>query len=510
MANKQHADWLINGAFRDLTRWKNDNPDKLLDFSRAVFKNIEWEKSYDLRNSDFQGATFDSVKLSNFNFSGVSFYGDRFDKCEFRGCDFTGCSFKNCVFNACGFYDSILKEADFTGVKIDNFTTHGDCISTKWIDADITSLNLNNADAESAQIFNSTMQNCQFTNTKLSNSKMENVKFNQGVFTNADLSESTLKKVMFKGADLTNLFMTNSKLTDVEFESVNLTKARLDWIAAEKTSFVKNCEMVNIDLTSSRFIDSAIRNCDAQNADLNGVKLSGCDLWGTNFSGSNLFEADLTRVNVSTQTRFENVTNAIACRMDKVTLELLGSDQGGLTPGHRRTMKIRDDVVELRRDFSGYRRSLHAISVLIFVAPYLWFLIKQCLRIRYFSIDPETESVPLLILLYRYVVSHGQGDSWHLQTDHNAIYVFLFITALFYIGLRSILWVKTLNLEHEQNVTELTVEFSMNDPISGKKCLKRITWNDLRKAQRRMFKFVYLPIIIVNTIIFLWQRVPLP
>lgn len=197
-------------------------------------------------------------------------------------------------------------------------------------------------------------------------------------------------------------------------------------------------------------------------------------------------------VKVDRGTKFSSVKKVSGCQIDRFTLECLGEEYGGLTRGQRMQMKIIDDVVTLRSQYSGFWQWIHVCALLAFAAPYLWFLAQQWSEIRFNP--PASEGLRLWEAFARYVVNGGVGwregwsPSWVLG---------LFTFSLLYNVLRGALLWKTKTLEMEELARGLPVKFSLMESW----------WGFWLKAAGIGFGFNVL-VVILHTAHFMWEKIP--
>jgi len=203
------------------------------------------------------------------------------------------------------------------------------------------------------------IQYLNLSNTNLKNADLEPTTFKYCDFRGADLSEALLRNYDFENC---SFGQDEKTIEDKKRESGVLSKADL----AEFTSLA--CKLNQLNRTV---------------------------LFGTYFLKTSLCFVDLTTVVVDEATKLERVS-VINTRISRQVLERL-EDHGGLTIGRRRQMKIVDDIMTLRESFSGFWNKLHFFAMLIFLAPYIWFIAKQWVLANVGEEIPNELTSPILI-----------------------------------------------------------------------------------------------------------------
>jgi hypothetical protein len=163
-------------------------------------------------------------------------------------------------------------------------------------------------------------------------------------------------------------------------------------------------------------------------------------------------------------------------------------------------MRIVDDVLTLRSQFGGIWTLLHLSAILVFVFPYVWFLIKQW-TVASFGMHAKTESsMPLWMALAGFVWTGGGNWKANWQDWHFAPLSFgsFAVFALYNAARLALLW-KTKNLETQEEIIGLPAEFSLQASP---------TWRSIYYATQIGF-WAALCAAIINTIHFFTMRVPI-
>ena len=288
------------------------------------------------------------------------------------------------------------------------------------------------------------------------------------------------------------------------FRRANLRKALFGGLNLDGATF-EECA-----LTAANFKRASLKNAEFRDCELNGAKFEevqgegirfpGADLRRVWFDHATLTDASLLGARVDASTRFRALEGVQGCKLDRHSLACLGDARGELTVGNLMDMDIRDDVAELRSHFSGGWMWGHVLALIVFAAPYVWFVVSQWARARFLPLN-ET-SISLGEAIGRFIVSGGEG--WREGWNVNWWPLVLFLAYLAYNGARVSLLVKTKGLETKQAVSGVPVRFSLETPGLGGVCW----WKLLLRAVRWGF-WGALAIVVLNTWHFLQMRVPL-
>jgi hypothetical protein len=197
------------------------------------------------------------------------------------------------------------------------------------------------------------------------------------------------------------------------------------------------------------------------------------------------------RVNAGTSLQRAKVSKMV---IDRLTLDSL-NNFGGLPKAEVYRMTVIDDVATLRSSFSGIMQWIHAIALILFLLPYVWFVAQQW-AIAHWADSVPSPSIPLWEALLRYIVSGGHRwrEGWNISTIPFAMFCLL----LTYNLLRARLLVKTKSLEFEQEIRGLPSKFSFRSEPK---------WGCAYKLSKILF-YVNVAAVIVHTIWFMQIRVP--
>ncbi len=368
-----------------------------------------------------------------------------------------------------GLYSVNLSGAKLTGAIL----TKANLADANLSDADLSAVNLDRANLQNADLHGSRLTKAQLAQTDLTNAILEHCDLRGAKVAPKLTNGMKASHAVFDGADLSAATLNHCDLDFARFDNTNLQAAVF---------------------TLSHLNGASFRHCDAQKAQFRDAECNAASFLEVNcrdakFNGAQLRKASFKGVTVNSETHFHKAI-VEGCRIDRHTLESL-NNYGGLTVGDRMGMLIDDDVATMRFSFGGFRGIIHLIGLIIFAAPYLWF-IGRCWYVAEFMSGGPGESVTIIEALLRFVWSGGVG--WQHGWMLNWYPFLLFAFALIYNVLRFRLLWKTKTLEHRQSVSGVPVRFSLLG-----------IWRMLYEAGRIGF-YLNLAVVFLHTLHFLNQR----
>ncbi len=303
----------------------------------------------------------------------------------FEGQDFNGWNFKRIIFPNC----------DFGGCKLVGSSVE-EAVFIKCL-------------ATNAEL-------CAFDHAKLTHCHFSQAKFHNGVLSLrfAELEEGTFRSSRILRLDSTGARFSGTKFIDCEFNAIS-SESSLSQVVFRRCTF-RRCRFHGVDLRGTKFEEGSL----LENCDLTGAEVGD----GTTFSG-----ADLKN-----------------CTIDRYTLEMLSPE--AVTRAQVRTLKIDDPFARMRVAFSGLMRNIHVMALLLFLAPYVVFVIENYIKSRF-----SAGRIPLYEKLYWFALT--AGDFTTVKPSQICIITFLLI----YNVLRGILVFKTNVLEMEHASTNAVPRF---------------------------------------------------
>lgn len=252
-----------------------------------------------------------------------------------------------------------------------------------------------------------------------------------------------------------------------------------------------------IDLSKADLSHANLNGADLRNANFALANLSAAYLWivdlsGASFHRAKLVGADLSGATFDYKTDFDGAETD-GCTVNRYQLERL-NDYGSLTVGNRMSMNIIDDVAQLRASYSGFSQWVHLAALVLFLFPYVWFVLVQWSNAEFLIPDAEAHMPlwkALLTFIYNGGVNWQSGFAFHLS-----FIAFIFMACFNF--LRAMLLWKTKQLELQQESSGLPAMFSL---VSTR-------WGITLKVAKWSF-FAYLAIGLLNVGHFFTQDVPI-
>jgi hypothetical protein len=320
-----------------------------------------------------------------------------------------------------------------------------------------------------------------------------------------DLSGIRFEELHFPpGIDFSQLRLVNATFEKCELETGNFHKSDLTGVLFKRCTLTA-MKFDNATVSGGRFEDCNISHGELRRSKLIGANFTRCNLRSAAFTESDLTGASFSAVDVNRSTTFQNLNGCNGCRIDRFVLACLGESNGSLTDGNLMEMTVVDDVAQLRQQFGGIWGQLQALSLIVFVFPYFWFLIRQWSVAKFVTPHLKGETMALWEAMARFIVRGGVD--WRSSWAINWLPFLTFLLILAYNVVRGVLLWKTKKLETEQQVKGLPALFSMEQPIAipGGKSLR--VWHWLYQANRYGFWLSFI-LIMLNAWHFLTMRIP--
>ena len=325
---------------------------------------------------------------------------------------------------------------------------------------------------------------------------------------NRDFSGATFGAIAFLECEFTNCRFNANGFGDSVFEDCKFVSCSLGG-EMPNGRFLRcrfdECELY--DWHHVQMYECSISCCTLGRrlvaCDLFQTTISRCDLSMVNFEHCNLAGVKMHDVLMSGATRF------VACKSTEGMSVTVGQlayldphDLGGLTPGQRMDMNIRDDVGRLRMAFGGFWLAVHCIALTAFFAPYLAFIAVHYVdAIR----NPDFAHRMWLIQgLWNYFLTGGQ--KWKVGAPTNFWAVATGVVFLAYNILRVGLMWKTLTLELKERVSGLPAKFELL-PVSLVRPWKSDFWSSVFLWARILY-WAGIGASAIHFWQFLWTYIP--
>jgi uncharacterized protein YjbI with pentapeptide repeats len=286
-----------------------------LDLRGANFAGA-WLESVNLCGSNVSGADFSKAVLAHANLSqsigvGANFCGANlgrtllqgavFDDADFSGATLTACSFAQTQFRRATvsgalLFDTTWGAADWTGVKAAGQTFYkldlrGMVLAESDLsDCTLIECNLNGVDLRAANLARTTFVTCNLDGALLQSANAQGaVLVKDCSLIQADLSQANFGGCNFGGADMTGIRLVRAVL-----DGANLSEAKAgqsDWrLASAKAALMRR---------------AGLRGALLAGVNFQGAILQHADLRGADLRNSNLFAADLSRARLDGDVRLE-------------------------------------------------------------------------------------------------------------------------------------------------------------------------------------------------------------
>ncbi|QDU46595.1 Secreted effector protein pipB2 [Symmachiella dynata] len=425
------------------------------------------------------------------NLSNVDFDGFDIPGASFKGIDLSGANLSNTKLTNAVFLETNLEGANLANALLSKATFRG---------AKMAGCDFSHATVTDAKFENCDLRGVVFNRTNLSSSNLSGAKLN-GI----DFRHSKIHQTILTGANLSNAKLDNCDLLNAELNNATLTQATL--IGANLINCKLNdAVMIGADLEKAALERASLQHADLRDArlfmadlsktNLQDAKLNRSNLIGAKFDSGFLRDADLLEVVIDSTTRFNSETDVRGCKVDRYTMEYMREN---IPRAVLMDLEVRDDIARLRSQYSGVWMWSHVLSVIIFAAPYVWFVCRQWVVAHVQEKVPiPSESIPLWKALFRFIWNGGEGwrEGWSLAPGS----FFPFCLVLIYSALRVVLLWKTKKLETQQDVTGLPVQFSLGHSFCS--------WNTLYSLSYWGY-FVSLILVFWNTLHFFSIPVPI-
>lgn len=493
--------------------FKNSN------FSKAQINNVNFSAS-ELIGCDFSGATLfrpifsDKTKFSKENFKDITMIEPRFDKTgtkilnryRFNDFDFSGsklkavvfkkfelanCDFTNAELEEVEFYDCDLSYLDLSTTTIDDksmFSGDNKINAIVFPEAYYTNLLLDDSSLWNFWREEHNYKEILFIKVSFYNQNIKNKRFRGCKFINVSFEDATLEDVDFDGAILDHVNFQQTKIISSYFLDVEIIRrCRFPEAIFDRVSLGPNVNLSYTDFAYAKFKDSSITNIDFshsnfQNAHFDDTNCFDVNYKVSNFSGTIFSKCEIDGCNfkdsvASHNTKFHNLESIKNSIISRNTINQLDDNRGGLQLSHLQEMDVEDDLADLKFEFSGFWRIIHAVALSLFLFPYVFFLFK-CWSI---SEGMRLFTVPVGWSVEDRIWSK-LGEYFWTGGNLNGEFSWIFMISLvlfLYNVLRALLMFKEVSLEHKEVVSGLPVKFSFEDVF-----YRKVKWKHLFFAMK--------------------------
>lgn len=309
-----------------------------------------------------------------------------------------------------------------------------------------------------------------------------------------DAAGLSLKDLDLSGTDWTNIELDKAifvrcTLDDSEFGGAHgsLYRAQFKWGSYERIVLnevdCRYLEFQAVSLDGARFTDV---NFD------NAVFLA-VSLCSTKFNRCRLAHTRLENCSADDQTHFSNSVSTKNLRVNQSFVDSL-MNRGGLSDPQLAAMIVADDIAALRVKYGGAYAWVHAVSLVIFVLPYAFFIAH---RLILAASHPPLKTDPRLYeALLGFILT--AGDNWQRwQVDDIAWFsVIAFVFVAVYNAGRLILLLAVYGFERHEAVFRRRTQYRLN-------AQQKKVWIFVQYGY-----WINLFLIALNTAIFMSTRVP--
>jgi uncharacterized protein YjbI with pentapeptide repeats len=317
--------------------------------------------------------------------------------------------------------------------------------------------------------------------------------------------DAPIADVEFDGLTLNEISLDNLTLTNVVFTACKLRTASFCGAKLRNVRFGNASEYSDLSkaaFDSADLDDTFFTRCRLDRASFNASSLSHCNFVGsslraTTFDEAEIIYSDFRYVRVDSRTSFKDLRRVKRLTIDRYALACLGPEKASLTTGNLMDMEIVDDAMKLRSQFGGIWTVTHLASIIVFLFPYAWFVIKNWAIASFQVAANRSGSIPLWEALARFIVTGGNNwqNSW--QPAWQSFIPFLIVLS-YNVARLALLW-KTKRLESDEAITGLPTRFSL-ESTTGWRFLFRITkWG----------YWVAILLVLANTWHFMCMRIPI-
>lgn len=266
----------------------------------------------------------------------------------------------------------------------------------------------------------------------------------------------------------------DSNFRHMNFDYVDFSRILLSGLDFSGCSFKKS-NMFGCDLSHSVFENACLEGANIQKAILNNANFTSSDLRGIKIS-------EFTVIGSETWPDLSN------CKVSRDALVVL--KEKGLSNAQLVTMQIEDNLADLQREFGGIWGAIHLFSVLVFLAPYVYFLFY--IHVNHFFWNavngkPVSTLEPVYKLLWCEIKEKGN--------ENILIVISLVLLNIF----RALLLFRTKKLEHEIKITGVPSSFSFSsDKLTGGafKIMRILTWVSYILILFHVFIFMTTPVMV--------------
>lgn len=267
-----------------------------------------------LRGSTFSGAYLRFADLSGATLSGASLAGANVGDANFAGATLRRVELWEAYLSNADLTDADLRDTDLSGIDLERVRLHG--VDLKSVD--LSRATLVGADLSGAYLRGSDLSGLDLERATLVGARLEKADLSGARLRNADLSgEAKLERTDLSGADLRYANLSEARLwradlSEAELDDANLSGARL--VEAD----LSDATLRNTVINGANMNAAVLSGATLVNGMLRGTSLEVADLSGTTIAQMDVSNANFTKVTVSEETAFREITRADRAVFDDV------------------------------------------------------------------------------------------------------------------------------------------------------------------------------------------------
>lgn len=265
---------------------------------------------------DFTGADFSGLDLNGMNFAGAWLESVDFSKANLSGADFS-----HAVLAHCNLSHAIAIGTRFIGTNLGRARLEG----AVFDDADLSNARLAQCAMAATQMRRSQLAGADLIDTTWGAADWSGVRaagqlFYRRKMQGLVLAEAELSDAQFIECDLSGCDLRAARLARATFLTCKLDGARMAGAQAEGVVFAQRCSLVGADLSQAM-----LRGCNFGAADLSGARLVGSTIDGANLAEARLADCDM---------RLASAKGALMRRTVLTRAQLAGANLSGAILQH--------------------------------------------------------------------------------------------------------------------------------------------------------------------------------
>lgn len=275
-----------------------------------------------LEAADLSGALLDRAKLSRAMLAHARMIGTRLVDADLRESNLGAAQIARADLSGADLGEAILELARLSSSSLRGARIEG----LRLTGAEIVAVDFSATHAESTVLWRETdLRGCRFAGIRYAQAVFQDCDLEETDFSGASITKGAFvgiraKGICFRDLNLgTGCFALACRLDGADFSGARLNEVSFREAALRGADFsraeLRGCDFSSCDLRESRFYAADARCARLVRADLGDADLGSCNLAGavlqqarldhTELSYANLHEADLARVRVGAQVRFE-------------------------------------------------------------------------------------------------------------------------------------------------------------------------------------------------------------